>query len=176
MSSSGITVRLGTTADVEAAQSLIRATFPYHPVWQRDVDAFAESYVETPGQAFIVAVADGEVVGTAVIRRRVPPAAWAARRMPPGSTCELGRVVVVPPLRRHGLALRLTEAARVWAREAGYTSMHLHTDTSNVPALALWRSLAIELIPDDPAQASETVFFALPIDIEVARASAPSPR
>jgi GNAT superfamily N-acetyltransferase len=174
-------VRLATVADLAAVHALLfdeyvqQSVHGYRADWHADIDDLRGSYIEHPRQALFVAQhRDGSLAGTAVIRDRMPPAAWAARVFRPGVSCEFGRVVVMSQFRRQGLALRLTEAARQWAVLHGYEAIHLHTDRDNVPALALWRSVSTELVHGRPDDAT-SVFFSLPPTLEVRLRATPRP-
>jgi len=166
---STIRVREATEADLADAERLMRSVITYDPRWHRDIDDLRGAYLDDPKQALFVAEtakAIPEVVGVAVIRKRMPNVPEVARRFEAEVSCELGRVVVDPVWRRRGIAVQLTEAARSWTHGHGYLALHLHTETDNAPALALWRSIAVE-IPRAEYREGESVYFDLPMSTAV---------
>jgi len=171
-----IRVREATEADLADAERLMRSVITYDPRWHRDIDDLRGAYLDDPKQALFVAEtaeAIPEIVGVAVIRKRMPNVPEVARRFEPDVSCELGRVAVDPAWRRRGIAVQLTEAARSWARGHGYRALHLHTETDNTPALALWRSIAVE-IPRAEYREGESVYFDLPMEA-AAQEALPTP-
>lgn len=154
--------------DLAAIRALLLSGFEYNPRWHADIDDLRGAYLENPRQVLLVAreAAGGKIIGTAVLRDRMPPANWVARRFRPGVSCELGRVMVDEAWRRRGLALRLTEAARLRAIDLGYEAIHLHTDAGNAAARALWTEIATELTHGRPPDA-DAIYYQLPITLEV---------
>lgn len=168
-------VREARADDLGAAEALLRSELEYDPRWHADLDDLRGVYLDRDDQALFVAVAtDGSVVGTAAARRRMPTVPEIARRFDPAVSAELGRVVVAPAWRRHGVAVRLAEAVRAWAHAAGYQTLHLHTAPDNAPALALWRAIANE-VPRPGRPPGESLYFEIPIALPVQKRVPPRP-
>lgn len=169
-------VRLATHADLPGARSVMLDTFyrefghGYRPQWHADVVDLAGTYLETPGHALFVAVADDEVVGTTAVRAQGPASpphpAWLAERYDGATTAQLFRVYVRPEHRRRGLARALVDAAvRFIAENPRYERIYLHTDTRVAGAEAFWRSVAVEVCDarDGDPDRHQTVHFEIPV-------------
>ncbi|MEZ4554702.1 MAG: GNAT family N-acetyltransferase [Dehalococcoidia bacterium] len=163
-----IRVREAVADDLGSAEALLRSEIEYDARWHTDLDDLGSSYLGREDQTLFVAEVEGQagVIGTAAVRHRMPTVVEVARRFDPQVSAELGRVVVAPSWRRRGVAVRLSEAARVWAFSHGYQTLHLHTEAVNAPALALWRSIANE-IPRPERPEHESIYFEIPIALPV---------
>ncbi|MEU7314313.1 GNAT family N-acetyltransferase [Streptomyces sp. NPDC007083] len=152
----GYTVRPAAPADVDGALRVMLDTFykefgyGYVPQWHRDVVDIKGTYLDEPRHTLLVAVHDGEVVGTAGVRAQGPAHPPHPRRLaeryPDNTTAQLVRVYVRPEHRRRGLARTLVEAACDFiARDPGYERIYLHTNVNIEGTEAFWRSLAKEV-------------------------------
>ncbi|MBT2452307.1 GNAT family N-acetyltransferase [Streptomyces sp. ISL-43] len=172
-------VRHAQPEDVPGARSVMLDTFyeefgyGYVPQWHEDVMDIRRSYLEHPRHALLVAVHDGEVVGTTAVNSRGPAhpphPRSLAERYPSGRTAQLLRVYVRPQHRRHGLARAMVRAACAFAAGApGYETIYLHTNVDIPGAEAFWRSLATEVF--DARTTGEhggfgTVHFEIPMPV-----------
>ncbi|MCL2563340.1 MAG: ribosomal protein S18-alanine N-acetyltransferase [Oscillospiraceae bacterium] len=101
--------------------------FP-HPCWSREL---IERKLCDPDTRFLVAEADGVVLGYAVLQR-IPPEA------------ELLNIAVDTPAQRQGLGRRMILQLMDEASGQGIETMYLEARASNAGALALYRSLGFE--------------------------------
>ncbi|MFD9406431.1 GNAT family N-acetyltransferase [Streptomyces sp. NPDC059989] len=149
-------VRHARPEDVRGARSVMLDTFyrefdyGYVPEWHSDVVDIRGTYLDDPRHTLVVAVRDGEVVGTCAVHSRGPAhpphPLRLAERYPSGRTAQLLRVYVRPAHRRHGLARAMVrEACAFAAGVPGYESIYLHTNVDIPGAEAFWRSLATEV-------------------------------
>lgn len=175
-------VRHARPQDVPGARSVMLDTFygefdyGYVPEWHSDVVDIAGTYLEDPRHTLVVAVRDGEVVGTTALHSRGPAhpphPRWLAERYPSGRTAQLLRVYVRPDHRRHGLARAMVRTACEFAATVpDYESIYLHTNVDIPGAEAFWRSLADEVC--DARTTGEhggfgTVHFEIPIPVPAA--------
>lgn len=103
-----------------------------------------------PGGRLFLALCDGEAAGCVALRRMSD------------TRCELKRLYVRPAFRGRGLGRTLTERAIAAARQIGYRDMVLDTLPFLTEAIALYRRLGFEEIPqynDSPMQ--EAVYLRL---------------
>ncbi|MEU9160850.1 GNAT family N-acetyltransferase [Streptomyces sp. NPDC048424] len=149
-------VRHAGPQDVRGARSVMLDTFyrefayGYVPAWHSDVVDILGTYLDHPRHALVVAVRDGEVVGTCAVHSRGPAHPPHPRRLveryPSGSTAQLLRVYVRPAHRRHGLARAMVRQACAFvAGVPGYERVYLHTNVDIPGAERFWRSLATEV-------------------------------
>ncbi|MEV7520050.1 GNAT family N-acetyltransferase [Streptomyces sp. NPDC091371] len=149
-------VRHARPEDVRGARSVMLDTFyrefdyGYVPDWHADVVDIHGTYLDDPRHTLVVAVRDGEVVGTCAVHSRGPAhpphPRWLAERYPSGSTAQLLRVYVRPTHRRHGLARAMVRTACAFAAGVpGYERVYLHTNVDIPGAEGFWRSLATEV-------------------------------
>ncbi|MFD8983303.1 GNAT family N-acetyltransferase [Streptomyces sp. NPDC059564] len=170
-------VRHAGPEDVAGARSVMLDTFyrefdyGYVPSWHDDVVDIEGTYVRHPRHTLVVAVRNGEVVGTTALNSRgpvhPPHPRRLAERYPSGRTAQLLRVYVRPEHRRHGLARAMVRAACDFAASVpGYESIYLHTNVDIPGAEGFWRSLATEVF--DARETGEhggygTVHFEIPV-------------
>jgi ribosomal protein S18 acetylase RimI-like enzyme len=97
-----------------------------------DRDVLA-AYLATPGHHFVIAVADGEVVGqvAAVVHRH-------ADLRP--VELYVDEVAVAPAYRRQGVARRMLDEMLELGRELGCAEAWVGTEADNVPATAIYES------------------------------------
>jgi ribosomal protein S18 acetylase RimI-like enzyme len=60
----------------------------------------------------------------------------------------LQRLAVAPEARRRGVARQLVHHASLWADGRGAATMLVNTEPTNTTALALYRSLGFDVLPD----------------------------
>ncbi|MEU4733358.1 GNAT family N-acetyltransferase [Streptomyces sp. NPDC023588] len=170
-------VRHAGPQDVRGARSVMLDTFyreftyGYVPEWHGDVVDIRGTYLDHPRHTLVVAVRDGEVVGTCALHSRGPAhpphPRWLAERYASGRTAQLLRVYVRPAHRRHGLARAMVrEACAFAAGVPGYERVYLHTNVDVPGAEGFWRSLATEVF--DARTTGEhggygTVHFEIPL-------------
>lgn len=149
-------VRHALPGDVTGTRSVMLDTlyrefdYGYVPEWHGDVVDIQGTYLDDPRHALVVAVRDGDVVGTCAVHSRGPAhpphPKWLAERYPSGRTAQLLRVYVRADHRRHGLARAMVrEACAFVAGAPGYESVYLHTNVDIPGAEGFWRSLATEV-------------------------------
>jgi len=91
------------------------------------------AWLRTPGHLMIVAVAGGEVVGmcTAMVHRHADKA----------TDLFVAEIGVTERLQRRGIGARMMREMCDWGRELGCEEAWVGTETDNIPARALYRSL-----------------------------------
>ena len=89
------------------------------------------------GELFVL-LADGEVVGAAVLNRRQPEAYRQADWAFSGSIWVLHTFAVHPDCRGHRAGRRMLDACEEWARAAGGDAVRLDTLAFNQPAIRLY--------------------------------------
>lgn len=123
-------------------QDVIKAekTFPYDPAMPEAV-ARAMWVEQPPGQT-VVAVVDGQVVGTAKM---------GANRPGPGSHVSTASFMVAAAARGQGVGTALCRFAVDWARQAGFAGMQFNAVVeSNTSAVELYRREGFEVIGTVP--------------------------
>lgn len=105
--------------------------------WNLDSRTFEHACRATSEHRIVIASADpsGETVGYAIVGRV-------------GIRSYLQRLAVAPEARRRGVGRALVHHASHWADGRGATSMLVNTEPTNTAALALYRSLGFETLPD----------------------------
>jgi GNAT superfamily N-acetyltransferase len=123
-------------------QDVIKAeeTFPYDPAMP---EAVARAmWVEQPPGRTVVAVVDGQVVGTAKM---------GANRPGPGSHVSTASFMVAAAARGQGVGTALCRFAVDWARQAGFAGMQFNAVVeSNTSAVELYRREGFEVIGTVP--------------------------
>lgn len=171
-------VRQATPPDLDGARSVMFDTFylefgyGYVPQWHADVIDLIGTYLANPRHLLLVALLDGNVVGTTGLRSggpaHPPHPRWLAERYPSGSTAQLARVYVRPGHRRRGLARAMVRLACGFAAHTpGYDRVYLHTNAKVEGAEAFWRSAASEVFDarttGEMGPGCETVHFEISI-------------
>jgi mycothiol synthase len=122
-------------ADVACAPDVPSPT----PMTSASFDEWREQTLEGPAGlpgGVMVAVADGQVVGYAALRRQ----SSHPRRAEHELTC------VRPLWRGRGVATALKRAQIAWARSAGFTELTTTNDSPNVEMLAINRKLGYRVV------------------------------
>ncbi|WP_433797423.1 N-acetyltransferase family protein [Actinoplanes sp. CA-252034] len=115
-------------------------TFPYDPAMPEGVAR--AMWVEQPPGLTVVAVMDGQVVGTAKM---------GANRPGPGSHVSTASFMVAAPARGRGVGTALCRFAVDWARRNGYAGMQFNAVVeTNTSAVGLYRREGFEVIGTVP--------------------------
>ena len=143
--------------DAESFYRLNRAWLDEHGLYEAaDETQLADPVGEIlrPGGAIFVAVAGGEVVGTAAV---VPHA--------PGEV-EIVKLTVADATRGQGLGRRLAERCLAQAKAMGARRVVLVSSTRLGAALRLYETLGFRHVPapDDPVYATADVYMNLDLD------------
>lgn len=154
MKTTPIVVRPYTPADQDAAREVILAglgeRFGFVDESRNpDLDDIASSYL-AQGHLFLIAEAEGEVVGTGGLIFE-----------PDGATCQLVRISVRRELRRRGIARILVAALLAEAHERGRERVWVETDAPWHDAIALYERLGFHVYE----QGDDLVFLAMRLDV-----------
>lgn len=139
-------IRQATDADGAAVTALIHGVlreYGLEPDAQgvdADLATLEASYV-VPGGWFELLLEDGELRGTVGVVP-VPDA--------PEATCELRKMYLQPAARGRGLGKALLDRSIGRARAAGFVRMRLETASVLGEAIALYRSVGFEELPEHP--------------------------
>jgi putative acetyltransferase len=166
-----IEVRRATAEDAEGARRVIRAVYDeYGLTWEPEryhADLYdLEGHYLRPGFPFLVAEAEGRIVGTAALDlfEPVPGPAGDTTVLDGtvrigGCDCSLERLYVHPEARRQRIGLRLTEAVLAEARHRSRRLMEIWSDKRFVEAHRLYEKLGAKMagdrICDDPDESPE---------------------
>lgn len=135
---SGLTVRRGTEADLDALVALLGVLFSiesdFRPAPERQRRGLALLLGCGARAAVLVAEREGAVVGMVTAQLVVSTAEG-------GLSAWLEDLVVLEAERGRGAGRALAEAARGWAAERGAVRLQLLADRENAPALAFYRRL-----------------------------------
>jgi GNAT superfamily N-acetyltransferase len=145
----GITIREGTLDDVARAQSVRADTFEFHrrqavPQHFRATDAppptrrFIADLLATGNGAFLLAEAEGEVIGFATVRVGDAPDEpyWQ-----PARVAFVDSLGVLDAWQGKGAGRALMAAAEIWARDHGAERLHLNVWEFNEGAIAFYERL-----------------------------------
>lgn len=167
-------VRPARPADLAAAEVVMRRVVErdlggFNAEWHTDLDDLAAAYLTPPRHGLFVAHLGRTLVGTAAVkpcRLRTPPnPEWLAARYSRPEVCQLVRVWIDAPARRHGAARALVREAARWATgEAGYETVYLHTDASAPGAEPFWRSMPTIEVHDSRPDPFSCVHFELDVE------------
>lgn len=136
---------------------MIRETYGRGPDarWDHDLLHFAETYLQTPGNVFMLAV-DGneEVIGSLAVRRYDGRLPVLAGLYDTAVTAELVKCYVDRKHRRLGVGSRLVKEAEAFCRVAGYRVLYLHTHRYLPGAFEFWQfqGFLVRLDEEGPAQ------------------------
>lgn len=162
-------VRRFQSGDGERVRELNERAMRQTPEWlpdvpDEDLEDVPGNYLEREGADFLVAVLDGEVVGTGAY---APVDEWKAEHFGFGDeTGEFTRVRVAPAHQGRGVGTAICEALERRARDDGYRALVLDTGPDNEPARGLYESLDYRLVDE------VTVEFAdVSVDLVVYRRS-----
>jgi L-amino acid N-acyltransferase YncA len=116
-----------------------RDTFPYDPQMS---EAQARGWIEAPPGLTVVAVQDGQVLGTA---------AMATNRPGPGSHVSTASFMVASGARGRGVGTRLCQYALDWAQARGYAGMQFNAVVeTNQAAVRLYQRFGFEIVGTVP--------------------------
>jgi ribosomal protein S18 acetylase RimI-like enzyme len=129
---------------------------PADPAWAEYFERLADAAGRTARALVLVAVEDGEVVGTATVELEAT--------IEPDGALEPGHagfrmLAVDPAWRGRGIGRALVEECLERARAAGKTTATLHTADEMVAALRLYRSLGFERDPGADLEAAPGVWL-----------------
>jgi putative acetyltransferase len=108
----------------------------------RDVDEFQSSYLDRQG-LFLVALDQGQVIGTGAIRRLE------------GDTAELKRLWLLETYHGQGIGYRLMQTLLSYARREGYKQVRLLTDRRQVRAIHFYQQVGFHPIDCHSADAND---------------------
>jgi len=120
---------------LRALLAIDAASFP--APWNLDAPAFRHACRATGEHRVVIANDDNATspIGYAIVGRV-------------GVRSYLQRLAVAPHARRRGVAQALVHNASLWADSRGATTMLVNTEPTNAAALALYRSLGFDMLPD----------------------------
>jgi ribosomal protein S18 acetylase RimI-like enzyme len=150
-SSSTMTIRRATTADLDAVVALRLALlreYRDHPIYgQLRADAeerarpmFA-AQLDAENEAIFVAEEKERVIGVLRCVESV-----ASPLLLPDRYCYVSSAYVLPESRRKGVLHELFDHAVVWCRERGITEMRLHNVGTRQASAAAWDALGFEVV------------------------------
>ncbi|HSK15954.1 MAG TPA: GNAT family N-acetyltransferase [Gaiellaceae bacterium] len=138
----GVTIRLGTPADLDAAAELLPAIWEHQrgsPTFTGfEIPAAAEyraDWEETLAEhraTWFLAELDRELAGHLLLYPEEPSMA-----VPAGSVY-LAVAATLPEARGRGVGVALTEHALAWAREAGHATVHTDWRVPNLESSRFW--------------------------------------
>ncbi|WP_067813544.1 GNAT family N-acetyltransferase [Nocardia inohanensis] len=146
MSQLPVTVERAEPHDAAALSEVAAATFPLAcPSWMPPEDSAAfiaktlskerfEEYLADPGRTVLKAVADGEIVGYALLVAGEPADPAVAAVITPRPVTELSKMYVLPGHHGNGVSGSLMRAALEQARQAGSAGVWLGVNQENARA------------------------------------------
>jgi L-amino acid N-acyltransferase YncA len=139
-------IREATDADWPAIWPIVEATVRAGDTYAYPTDLGRDDaqrlWMAKPPAATVVAVVDGEVLGTA----RMGP-----NREGPGAHIGTASFMVSPASRGRGVGLALATYVVAWHRDRGFRGIQFNAVVeTNTAAVALWRSLGFETIGTVP--------------------------
>lgn len=153
-----VTVDRAGLWDAEALSDVAAATFPLACPPDADLDdievfladvlsgeRFGE-YLSDPSRTVLKAVADGEIVGYAILHGAAPadPAVAAAVTLDP--VLEISKMYVLPGHHGTGVANALMQAALDRARGSGYAGIWLGVNQENLRAQRFYAKFGLEQV------------------------------
>jgi L-amino acid N-acyltransferase YncA len=139
-------IREFTDADWPQVWQIVRAVIQARDTYTYDPDMTPEQaravWVEPPPGHVVVAVADGEVLGTAKM---------GPNRPGPGSHVATASFMVGPRARGQGVGTALCRYALDWARAAGYAGMQFNAVAeTNTSAVEIYKRLGFTIVGTVP--------------------------
>ncbi|WP_162872749.1 GNAT family N-acetyltransferase [Austwickia chelonae] len=153
--------RAVTPNDLAQARDVILSSmetdqgYGYQPEWHWDIVNAQEVYTDNERHAMMVAVSDGQVVGTCALRTggpKCPPhhPELADRYRDRPAVGHISRLVTVPEARRRGVAGSLVRSCLDHARTISrYRVVYLHTNAKSPGALEFWTKSGAAVVRDD---------------------------
>jgi ribosomal protein S18 acetylase RimI-like enzyme len=148
VSEATIRIRPGTVEDYPQAREAIAETFAFHqqaaPEFFRTTDSppptstVIEDLLRDGYGAWLLAEADGRIVGFATVRLRPAP---NEPFLVPEVRAHVESLGILPTWRRRGIGRRLMEAAEQWARQHDARRITLNVWEFNDGALRLYEAL-----------------------------------
>lgn len=146
--------------------------YDYDPQWHWDLDHGLEVYGDNPRHLMLMALEDGQLVGTMGVRTGGPtaptfPDEFVARYADREHICQVVRASTAVQFRRTGIARRLLDECIQHAAEQGFTTMYLHSNVHSPGAFGFWINAGARLVRDcgesfDDAT-HHTVHFEIPL-------------
>lgn len=139
-----IEIRKAVAADADALYRLIQQAMRVYAL-QSGITGSLESLQESADDMLryvendmvMVAVRDGQLVGTVRLVRQDRATAW------------LTRFAVQPHMHQTGVGRMLYQAAEIWLRQAGFRDVSLHTALNNQALVAFYQARGFQLISSD---------------------------
>lgn len=148
MDSDSATIRKATKEDYQELAPLCRALDAAHIKLQPHIFSAPDhdvrtlehmaAYFDSADSVIIVAILDAKIVGYIAVQKlqRQPHVIFKA-----ATSAYIPELFVVESARKKGIAARLAEAAKSWARTIGASNIQVGAVPENAAALALYRKL-----------------------------------
>jgi GNAT superfamily N-acetyltransferase len=121
------------------------------PVWDADLDAIEETYLDAGGE-FLVGELDDEIVAMGALKPRDE------------RTAELTRMRVAPDHQQRGYGTRLLAELEACARELGYVRLVLDTTERQVGARRLYEKSGYERVTETEWRGYTVLFYEKSLD------------